>query len=204
MLTSRSETGTPAKRSVMALIRAIVPGGLRSPVMTAPLLDRVLSIGADPRDTADERFRKRLLVGVALVILPVALLWGCLYWLVGEHEVALTPWAYAAGSTTSLMVFARTRNFAFLRTAQQLLILVAPALGTIMLGGLDESSLVMLWSLFAPLGAVAFDRPSRAWPWFAAFVATIVVAIALAEVVRPNGADLPSAFVRTFDVLNIV
>ena len=44
--------------------------------MTAALLDRILSIGADPRDTADERFRKRLLVGVALVILPVAFLWG--------------------------------------------------------------------------------------------------------------------------------
>jgi adenylate cyclase len=171
--------------------------------MTAPLRDRVLSIGADPRDPADERFRKRLLVGVALVILPFGFLWGCLYWLVGEREVALTPWAYVAGSATSLVVFARTGNFAFLRTAQQVLILVAPAAGTVMLGGLDESSSVLLWSLFAPLGAVAFDRPRRAWPWFAAFVATILVALALSEVVRPDGADLPTAFVRTFDVLNI-
>jgi adenylate cyclase len=172
--------------------------------MIAPFRDRVLSIGADPRDTADERFRKRLLVGVALVILPVALLWGGLYWLVGERGVALTPWAYATGSAISLVVFARTRNFAFLRTAQQLLILVAPALGTVMLGGLDESSSVILWSLFAPLGAVAFDRPGRAWPWFAAFVGTILLALVLSEIVRPDGADLPEGFVRTFDVLNIV
>jgi adenylate cyclase len=172
--------------------------------MTAPLRDRALSIGADPRDTADERFRKRLLVGVALVILPVAFLWGCLYWIIGEHGVALTPWAYAAGSTISLVVFARTRDFAFLRTTQQLLILLAPAAGTVMLGGLDESSSVILWSLFAPLGAVAFDRPGRAWPWFAGFVATILLALGLSEVVRPDGADLPEAFVRTFDVLNIV
>jgi adenylate cyclase len=172
--------------------------------VTATLRDRILSIGADPRDSADERFRKQLLVAVALIILPVGFVWGCLYWAIGERAVALTPWAYVAGSALSLVVFARTRNFAFLRTAQQVLILVAPALGTIMLGGLDESSSVILWSLFAPLGAVAFDRPSRAWPWFAAFVATIVLALGLAEVVRPNGADLPEAFVRTFDVLNIV
>jgi adenylate cyclase len=172
--------------------------------MIAALRDRALSIGADPRDTADERFRKRLLVGVALVILPFGFLWGCLYWIVGEHGVALTPWAYVTGSAISLATFARTRNFALLRTAQQVFILVAPAAGTIMLGGLDESSSVILWSLFAPLGAVAFDRPGRAWPWFAAFVATILVALALSEVVRPNGADLPGAFVRTFDVLNIV
>src|SRR5688500_12924556 len=172
--------------------------------MAATLLERLLSIGADPSDSADERFRRRLLVSVAVVILPVAVLWGCLYWVIGEHEVALTPWAYAAGSTISLAVFARTRDFAFLRTAQQVLILVAPASGMVMLGGLDESSSVVLWSLFAPLGAVAFDRPSRAWPWFAAFVATILLALALSDVVRPDAADLPGAFVRTFDVLNIV
>jgi len=172
--------------------------------MTAALRDRVLAIGADPRDTTDERFRKRLLVGVALIILPAGFVWGCLYWIVGEREVALVPWAYVTGSTISLAAFARTRNFALLRTAQLLLILVAPALGTVMVGGLDESSSVILWSLLAPLGAVAFDRPGRAWRWFAAFVAAIVFALALSEVVRPNGADLPEAFVRTFDVLNIV
>jgi hypothetical protein len=45
-------------------------------------------------------------------------LWGCLYWVVGEEAVALTPWAYVAGSIISLAVFARNRNFAFLRTSQ--------------------------------------------------------------------------------------
>jgi adenylate cyclase len=172
--------------------------------MSSAFVDRVLSIGADPRDTADERFRKRLLVGIALLILPIGFVWGCVYWAIGERAVALTPWAYVTGSAISLAVFARSRDFAFLRTAQLVLILVAPASGAVMLGGLDESSSVVVWSLLAPLGAVAFDRPNRAWPWFAAFVATIVLALALAEVVRPDAADLPEAFVRTFDVLNIV
>jgi adenylate cyclase len=172
--------------------------------VTATLAERALSIGADPRDSTDERFRRRLLVGVALVILPIAFLWGGLYWGVGEHAVALTPWGYGTGSALSVVVFARTRDFAFLRTAQLLLILVAPAAGMVMLGGLRESSAVILWSLFAPLGAVVFDRPVRAWAWFAAFVATLLLALVLSEVVRPDGADLPNGFVRTFDVLNIV
>jgi adenylate cyclase len=172
--------------------------------MTAALREWALSIGADPRDATDERFRKRLLVGVAVIILPVAFLWGCLYWAFGEEPVALTPWAYVAGSAISLAVFARTRNFASLRTSQLLLILVAPALGTVMVGGLRESSSVILWALLAPLGAVALDRPGRAWPWFAAFVATVLLTLGLAEVVRPDAADLPDGFVRTFDVLNIV
>jgi hypothetical protein len=172
--------------------------------MIAALGDRVLSIGADSADSSELRFRKRLLVGIALFILPIGFLWGCLYWVVGEEAVALTPWAYVAGSIISLAVFARNRNFAFLRTAQFLLILVAPALGMIMLGGLEDSSFVILWSLLAPLGAVAFDRPARAWPWFAAFVAVVLLTVVISEVVRPDGANLPDAFVRTFDVLNIV
>jgi adenylate cyclase len=172
--------------------------------MIAALRDRFLSIGADGTDSSELRFRKRLLVGIALLILPIGFLWGCVYWAIGEEAVALTPWAYVAGSIISLAVFARNRNFAFLRTAQFLLILVAPALGMIMLGGLDDSSSVIVWSFLAPLGAVAFDRPRRAWPWFAAFVVTIVLALALSEVVRPEGANLPEGFVRTFDVLNIV
>jgi adenylate cyclase len=172
--------------------------------MIAALRDRVLSIGADHADSTDLRFRKRLLVGIALFILPVAFLWGFLYWVIGEEAVALTPWAYVSGSILSLTVFARNRNFAFLRTAQFLLILVAPALGSIMLGGLDDSSSVVVWSLLAPLGAVAFDRPRRAWPWFAAFVVTLVLVLVLSEVVRPDGANLPEGFVGTFDVLNIV
>ncbi len=168
------------------------------------LVERALSIGADPADSGDLRFRKRLLVGIALLILPIAFLWGCLYFVIGEPWVALTPWGYVLGSTVSIVAFARTRNFDLLRTAQLVLILVAPALGLIMLGSLDESSNVVVWSLLAPLGAVAFGRPERAWPWFGAFVGTIVLSIALAEVVRPDAADLPDAFVRTFDVLNIV
>jgi adenylate cyclase len=188
----------PCRRGLDAASR------LRSPVMTVGLRDRALAIGADPADSSDERFRKRLLVGIALLILPIGFVWGCVYFAFGEPVVALTPWGYVAGSVASLAIFARNRNFAFLRTAQLLLILVAPALGVVTLGSLDESSSVIVWSFLAPLGAVAFDRPGRAWPWFAAFVAMIVLSIGLAEVVRPDAADLPESFVRTFDVLNIV
>jgi guanylate cyclase len=168
------------------------------------LLERALTLGSDPDDSSDLRFRKRLLVGTALIILPAGLLWGYLYWVADELGAALLPWGYVVASLVSLALFARTRSFAFLRTAQLLLILVVPALLTVVLGGLGESSDVILWSLLAPLGAVAFDRPSRAWPWFLAFFAVLLLAVGLSEVVRPDGANLPESLVRAFDVLNIV
>jgi len=71
------------------------------------------------------------------------------------------------------------------------------------LGGLQPSGGVILWSLLAPLGAVVFDRPDRAWAWFAAFVGLLVVTIPLASAIRPDGADLPDGVVIAFGALNI-
>jgi hypothetical protein len=99
------------------------------------LLERALALGSDPSDSSDLRFRKRLLVGTALIILPAGLLWGYLYWVADEFAAALLPWGYVVASLVSLALYARTRSFAFLRTAQLLLILVVPALLTVVLGG---------------------------------------------------------------------
>jgi adenylate cyclase len=163
----------------------------------------LLQIGADPADSPERRSQKQLLVGIALMVLPAGLLWGSLYWLFGEHGAALFPWGYDVASALCLIVFARTRSFPFLRFSELALILVTPALLIVALGGLGPSSGVILWSLLAPLGAVVFDRPYRAWGWFAAFVGLLAVTIPLAKAIRPDGADMPEGAVLAFGALNI-
>jgi len=74
---------------------------------------------------------------------------------------------------------------------------------TVALGGLVPSSGVILWSFLAPLGAAVFDRPRQAWKWFGAFGALLVVTIPLSELVRPDGAELPTGAVLAFAALNI-
>jgi len=142
-------------------------------------------------------------VGVSLMLLPAGVLWGALYWGLGERGTALLPWTYAVASVLSLAAFARTHSFRFLRAAELALILVMPALGVLALGGLAPSSGVILWSLLAPLGAVVFDSPRRAWFWFGAFIGLLVVCVPLARVVRPDAADLPEGAVLAFATLNI-
>ena len=71
---------------------------------------------------------------------------------------------YALISLISLVAFHLTRSFALLRWVQLTIVLVAPFLVGVALGGLAASSVVILWSLLAPLGAIAFDSPRRAWP----------------------------------------
>ena len=167
------------------------------------LADRAVSIGSDPRDSLDLRERKALLVGVSLMVLPAGALWGALYVAFGEPGAAVLPWAYTVCSLVVLAVFSRVHSFRLLRAAELALILVVPAMLMLVLGGLAPSSGVILWSLLAPLGAVVFDSPRRAWAWFVAFIALLAVTIPLARVVRPDAADMPEDAVLAFAALNI-
>jgi hypothetical protein len=93
-------------------------------------------VGCDPTDSSEERLRKGLLVTICFMVLPAGLLWGLLYWLFDERTAALFPWGYVVASAAALAVFTVTHSFRFLRTAELLLILVAPALLLVALGGL--------------------------------------------------------------------
>jgi adenylate cyclase len=167
------------------------------------LLAFATRIGADPRDSSEERLRKVLLVTVSIMVLPPGILWGALYWGFGERIPALFPWGFVVLMTGCIAVFSLTGSFRFLRNAELTLILVTPFLLLLALGGLVPSSGVILWSFLAPVGAIAFDRPPRARAWFAAFLVLLAVGIPLAPVVRASPVALPDDLVRAFAALNI-
>jgi adenylate cyclase len=183
-----------------------VAAGATVAVMRAPArrtIGLLLRIGADPADTVEVRSRKALLVAVALMVLPASVIWGAIYWAAGEPAAAFLPWAYTAGSVLSLAAFHLTRDYRVLRWAQLLLILWIPVLLGIALGGLAVSGVVIIWSLLAPLGAVMFDSPRNAWPWFIAFAVLLVATTPLAAWVRLEPAALPDQVVLVFLVLNV-
>lgn len=71
---------------------------------------RLAMVGADPADDEDLRQKKALLVLLAILILPVSVVWGSLY-LAFSAPVGIVPFIYFVVSVASLVVFARTRNF---------------------------------------------------------------------------------------------
>jgi guanylate cyclase len=163
----------------------------------------VLGLGADSVDSHDERAQKTLLAGVAVGVLPAGVIWGVMYWLLGEHAAALFPLGYVVVSIGCIAVFARTHSYTFLRDSELAMILVTPAMLQVALGGLVASSGVILWSFLAPLGAAVFDTPRRAWRWFAGFVTLIAVTIPLARLIGPDEAEMPYWAVLSFAALNI-
>ena len=165
----------------------------------APVIGR---IGADPRDDEDLRHQKSLLVLLAVLILPVSVVWGTVYLAFGE-PVGIIPFVYFAVSVASLALFAWTRNFRLLLVIQLLAVLLTTSLGQMFVGGFIPSGGVALWGILAPLGALVFLPVRRAIGWFVAFVVVFLATGIAGEIFFPD-ADLPSWFNGTMLALNII
>jgi adenylate cyclase len=168
----------------------------------AGLTARLAGIGVRPEDDDDLRQKKTLLVLLAVLILPVSVVWGALYLGFGA-TVGILPLVYFAVSIASLAVFARTGNFRLLLVTQLLDVLLTTTMGQMFVGGFLPSGGVALWGGLAPLGALVFVEVREALRWFALFVLLFVVTGVLGEALFPN-ADLPVWFTSTMLALNVI
>jgi guanylate cyclase len=135
----------------------------------------VVRIGIDPDDDDDIRLRKSLLVLCALPFAFAGAAWGLMYFLFAEPLAGMIPLSYAVISLLSIFHFGLTRRFHFFRFSQLLLILLLPFFLMVTLGGFVNGSAVIVWALICPLGALLFDKPSRAIRWFLAFACLVVL-----------------------------
>ena len=172
------------------------------PTWFADMAARLGMIGADPQDDEDLRQKKALLVLVAVLILPVSVVWGACYLAFGS-PVAILSFVYLAVSVGSLLVFAKTRSFMPFLVAQLLDVLLAPALAQMVSGGFLPVGGVGLWGVLAPLGALVFLEVRKAIGWFIGFVAAFVLLGIVGELFFPD-ADVPAWFTSTMLALNIV
>jgi adenylate cyclase len=159
-------------------------------------------IGADAGDDEDLRQKKALLVLLAVLILPVSIVWGTSYLVFGS-PVGFIPFVYFAVSVASLVVFARTRGFRPLLIVQLVDVLLTTTAGQMLAGGFLPSGGVGLWGILAPLGALVFLEVRQAVRWFVAFLVVFLVTGILGELFFPD-ADVPVWFTTTMLALNVV
>ena len=163
---------------------------------------RLARMGADPRDDEDLRQKKALVVLLAVLILPVSLVWGASYLAFGSR-VGVLPFIYFAISVGSLLVFSRTRSFAPFLTAQLLDVLLMTTIGQMLSGGFLPSGGVGLWGMLAPLGALVFLEVHRAIRWFVGFLAAFVL-LGIAGEVFFTDVDVPTWFTTAMLALNVI
>lgn len=167
---------------------------------TLPVIARV---GADPSDDDDIRLQKSLLVICALPFMVAGWAWGLMYFFFQEPLAGSIPFSYGIFSLLSILYFARTRQYAFFRFSQLLLILLLPFLLMVTLGGFINGSTVVLWALICPLGALLFDNPRHALRWFVVFVVLLLLSGFLQPYVRLTN-HLSQPVVIFFFVINLL
>jgi adenylate cyclase len=164
-------------------------------------LARLTQVGADPGDDDETRLRKALLVLIAVLILPISVIWGVLYVGFGAWS-GYIAFLYFAVSLASIGVFAQTRNFGLLLRIQLLAILLAPTLAMIPLGGFAGSGGVGLWGVMAPMGALVFGGTREGIRWYVAFLAAFLGS-GIAGAVLGFQSPLPAWFTNLMLGLNI-
>ncbi|HXF64447.1 MAG TPA: adenylate/guanylate cyclase domain-containing protein [Caldilineaceae bacterium] len=162
----------------------------------------IATLGIAPGDSEDLRIQKTVLVRSSLLICCAGVVWGALYFVLGQLLAGLIPWGYSLCSTLNLAVFARTRHFDGFRFIQLLLILLLPIMLMWALGGFITGSAVILWALLCPLGALLFCTPLRAHGWFCAYL-VLLVATGLIHPFLPSNSSLAPWLMVFFFVLNI-
>jgi len=169
-------------------------------------MDRLLApfatIGATAGETEDQRLRRVLLVVMALVVSLLAIIWGLVYIGFGEPLGGAIPLTYTVLSLLSVVIFTVTKRYDVFRFTQLGMMLVLPFALMVALGGFVPSSVVALWALFAPLGALAFASPREALRWFAAYVVLVVAVGAFGGGLRTAN-HLPADLVRGMFIINI-
>jgi guanylate cyclase len=159
-------------------------------------------IGADPRDDEDLRQNKSLLVLLAVLVLPVSIVWGTCYLAFGS-PIGIIPFVYFAVSLGSLLIFSKTKRFGPFLTTQLLDILLTTTIGQMFAGGFLPAGGVGLWGILAPLGALVFLEVRQAIRWFVGFVCAFVLLGIAGELFFPP-APVPHWFTTTMLALNIV
>jgi adenylate cyclase len=174
--------------------------------MTFHLLRRKISTikqaALDIQDDPDTVLQNQLLFGSSLVVALAGLIWGLVYAMINAYTAALVPWGFSIFSLLSAIHYLKTRNINTLRRIQLLLILVAPFILMIIMGGFHTGSVVFLWSLMAPLGALLYYRPSNAPRWLGAYLVLLLVS-GILQMLRPVQFDLTDGFIISFYVMNI-
>ncbi len=118
------------------------------------LLRRVLAVGAELDDDEDTRLRKVLLLVAALVITPLAVIWGAIYWTVGAAGAAAIPWLYVVISLASLIAFGMTGSYRWFAVGQFVPYMTLPFVLMWILGGFVAGSVVAIWASLAPITAL--------------------------------------------------
>ena len=166
------------------------------------ILPAFRKIGIKNNDNEETRLRKSILINTTLMITFAGILWGSFYIIFNEKIAGSFPLVYSILSTINIIILITTQNFRFFRFTQLLLTILLPFLLMITLGGFIKGSVVMLWGLLAPIGALLCDNSRHARYWFFTYIILLIICGIVQPYLGFNN-NLPQNVITIFFVVNI-
>ena len=163
----------------------------------------MVGAGLHPTDKAELRLEKTVLTLVPLIIAPLALIWGAVYFLLGHWLSGAIPMSYALISAVSLLNFFRTKDIRFIHHSQLILVLLLPFFLMWSLGGFAAGSMVMIWAIFSPIAALLFLEKREAFKWFLMYFMLILISALIDDHVASRVVPLPDLARKIFYLLNM-
>ena len=128
------------------------------------------------------------------------IVWGTLYYCLDEKSAAVMPLTYLCGVLSNFMLLMHSEgNYDRFVFYQLVLILVFPSLVHLVLGGLQASGGVMLWSFLAPLGAAFFRSFKESLTWF-----KVYMGLSFSLIVREYWVGSSATVVNSYWMMNIL
>ena len=159
--------------------------------------------GVKDLDSEEIKQQKANIVSISFIIALLAILWGTLYFFYNLPVSGSIPYSYTILSLFSLAIFYKTKNLNFLRSFQLILLCFLPFFLTLSLGGFINSSVVILWSLAAPFGALMFADVKKAPIWFVFYTLLLLLA-AYFDYVNLFDQVVSPDFIHTFMIINLI
>src|SRR5712691_8648957 len=187
-----------------------MPDDARATRNSSVFLGRLSESLISPSDSEDERLRKTLLLFTCGLMNVAAGVWLLIYWVMGLRLSTTIPLGYQIVSALTLLIYLKTKNFAFFRFTQISLLLFVPFVIQWSIGNFISSSGIVLLALLAPVGAMVFQGVKESIPWFVAYVVFTVVSgffdyfLAEGTVTGVPMKIIPVFFVLNFGILSTI
>ena len=169
-----------------------------------PPLQRIADIGLLDEDRDETLLRKRVLNLAAALIALVGPVWVLTYVSLGLWLSAAIPLAFIVFTPLLLWLNSRHPIYRWFRFAELAMMLVFPFALQWSLGGFANSSMVSLWAVTAPLGAVFFIGPRESIPWFVAYAALVVVSGLIDPALSSGAPEIPEGVTVAFFTLDLL
>lgn len=129
------------------------------------LLSKLSAIGDLPTDSQQEIEKHQFMIYMGLIMSLGGIMWGSITLSFGYFFAGSIPLGYGLISVFNFLYFYKTKNFVIARFIQVLISLLLPFFFQWSLGGFVSSGSMMLWSVLAIIGSLAFyeTKPSRIW-----------------------------------------